>query len=231
MRTFSFLCFLIFILLSCTNNTEIGSGKDVDPESIYYDYRVWAEEGKDDVTVMLQYRFGGEDGTTLVMEEPGKVVLDGVELTADSARLTGAFYEMVKPVKEFLGPHTIVFTDRNKKEHREEFQFQPFTLAAEFPEKLKKEPFTVKLKDFPSAPTTIQLTMTDTSFASKDVNEEILIERGEIRIDSNKLKKLTTGPVSFEIFWDNERPVKNASKEGGRLLISYGLRRQFELVN
>jgi hypothetical protein len=222
---------LTISLAACTNNAEIGSAKDVNPESIYYDYRLWAEEGKDDATLMLQYRFGGENGTTLVLEEPCKVTVDGVPLQADSAKLAGAFYEMIRPLKEFTGKHTIVFTDANNKEHREEVNFQPFTLAAEFPEKLKKEPFTIKLNNFPSTPTNIRLVMTDTAFGSKDVNEEMLIEKGEIAVGMGKLNALEKGPVTLEIYLEDEKPLKNSSKEGGRMLVTYSVKRQFELVD
>ena len=229
MRTLCAFCLLSFFLFAC-KNAEIGNAKDVDPESIYYDYKVWAEEGREEVTVMLQYRFGGEQGTTLVLNEPEKVTLDGFELKVDSAQLTGVFYEMVKPVKQFTGKHTIVFTDRNRKEHKEEFSFELFMLAAEFPEKVKKEPFTVKLNGFPAEPTNVRLVMTDTAFGSKDVNEEMVIERGEIEIGNSKLSRLTKGPITFEIYMEEEKPLKNASKEGGRLIMTYGIKRHFELV-
>jgi hypothetical protein len=49
---------------SCTSN-EIGNSKDVNPDAVFFDYEVWAEEGKEDVTVNLQYRMGGKNGTTL----------------------------------------------------------------------------------------------------------------------------------------------------------------------
>ena len=231
MRTLSIFSLIIFSLAACDNNAEIGKAKDVKPESIYYDYKIWAEEGKEEATIMLQYRFGGEHGTTLVLDDPATVMFDGVELKVDSAKLTGAFYEVVKPVKELKGNHTIVFTDMNGKEHKENFSFEPFTLAAEFPEKVKKEPFTVKLNGFPPEPTNVRLVMTDTAFASKDVNEERVIERGELRIDSNELAALTKGPVTFEIYIEEEKPLKNPSKEGGRILITYGLKRHFEFID
>ncbi|MGZ5222520.1 MAG: hypothetical protein ACXWC7_20700, partial [Chitinophagaceae bacterium] len=213
MRTLSCLFMVVFVLAAC-DNVEIGYARDVDPETIYYDYKIWAEEGKDDATVMLQYRFAGKDGTTLVIEEPSKVTFDGEELKMDSAGFTGVYYEKIRPLKDFSGKHTIVFTDKNKKEHKEEFSFEPFTLAAEFPEKVKKEPFTIKLSNFPAEPANVRLVMMDTAVHSKSVNEEMTIKNGEIRIDSGMLNGLTKGPIVFEIYIEDEKPLKNASKEG-----------------
>ena len=63
-----FLISAVFSLLavSCTSN-EIGNSKDVNPESIYFDYRVWGDEESQDITVKLQYRFGGQNGRVAFM--------------------------------------------------------------------------------------------------------------------------------------------------------------------
>jgi hypothetical protein len=224
------LCF-IFTFIACLNKAGIDNTNDIDPENFYYDYKVWAEEGRDDVTVMMQYRLGGEEGTAVALEEPSKVFIDSIELKADSAKLTGIFYELIKPVEEFKGTHTIVFTDRNNKDHKEEFNFQLFALAEEFPEKVKKSPFIIKLKGLNAAPANVRLVITDTSLATLDVNEEMMIKGGEIKVNEQKLAALSKGPVTLEIYTEEERPLKNASKKGGRILITYGLRRQFELVD
>jgi len=222
------ICFVSSLMLvSCLNKAEIGEGKDVNPESIFYDYRIWAEEESPNVTVMLQYRFGGEEGTTLVLEEPSKVSLDGMPLRFDSAKLTGAFYEHVRPIEDFVGRHTIEFTDNKAEIHKETFQFLPFSLKEEIPETIKMQPFSINLKDFPAEPTKIRLVMIDTAFDSPDVNEEMMVRNGLIPVSQKFLSRLVEGPITMEIYREEETPLKNASKEGGRLLMTYGLRRQF----
>ena len=127
---------LVF-LFSCTSD-EIGNSKDVNPEAVFFDYEVWAEEGKEDVTVNLQYRMGGKNGTTLILDEPSKVILDGEQLKVDSAKVTGAYYEVQRPLASFAGKHTINFTDLNKKEYNEEFEFTPFSLEPDVPSTLNR---------------------------------------------------------------------------------------------
>lgn len=82
-----FLLFFIsastVFLFSC-NDAEIGSANDVEAEAIYFDYRVSGEEGNPEVTALLQYRFGGENGTTLTIDKPGIVSIDGEILKVDS---------------------------------------------------------------------------------------------------------------------------------------------------
>ena len=77
MKRFFPLLFILpsILLFACTSN-EIGNSKDVNPDAIYFDYKIWGEEGNENVTVKLQYRFGGQNGTTLTMEDPAKVELD-----------------------------------------------------------------------------------------------------------------------------------------------------------
>jgi len=215
---------------SCLNKAEEKTAEGPDPNFIYYDYRIQADEEKDAVTVMLQYRFGGEDGENLLLEEPSKASLDGIELKPDSARQTGAFYEVTQPLESFNGKHAIVFTDSREKEHRVEFSFEAFSLADELPERLAKKPFTIQLANFPKKGF-IQLVMIDTSYTTVDVNEEILVEDGKLSITAEMLANLSSGPIVLEILKEEEKPLKNASREGGRLLISYGLRREFELVD
>ncbi|MBS1656251.1 MAG: hypothetical protein JSU05_15470, partial [Bacteroidetes bacterium] len=68
--------FLLFAAIclqpSCASN-EIGNAKDVNPDAIFFDYKIWGDESKDIATCMLQYRFAGPNGTTLVLEDPSKV--------------------------------------------------------------------------------------------------------------------------------------------------------------
>src|SRR5258705_1633190 len=127
----------ILLFASCTSN-EIGNSKDVNPESIYFDYRVWSDDESDDMIVKLQYRFAGPNGTTLLLENPSKVELDGVAIKADSSKMNGAYYEISKPIKAATGKHSIVFTDMNKKQYREDFSFQSLTMKTKLPEIVKR---------------------------------------------------------------------------------------------
>jgi hypothetical protein len=181
--------------------------------------------------VRLQYRQGDENGQAARLQQPGAVTLDGDTLKADSAGFTGVFYETSKPLGGFGGMHRIVFSDGDKKQHEEEFSFTPFALETELPEKIKKEPFIIKLAGFPSSATRAQLVMIDTSFSSADVNEEVWVENGELKIDSSFLANLVSGPITMEIVKEDEEPLKNSPQNDGRFLFTYRLRRQFEFID
>jgi hypothetical protein len=225
--SFSTLILTLFFISSCTSN-EIANSKDVNPDAVFFDYEIWAEEGKDDVTVNLQYRMGGPNGTTLVLDEPSEVMLDGEKLQPDSAKFSGAYYELQKPTASFTGKHSIVFTDLNKKEYKEEFEFTPFNISPDVPAVLRRGDLVFNLKGLEPVDY-IRVLFTDTSFISKDINEVDTIKNGQLVISAERLSTLKNGPINFQLYKELEKSVKNGTREGGKLSITYGLKREFEL--
>lgn len=220
--------FFSFIISSCNSN-EIGNIRDVNPERIYFDYRVSAEEGSEYVTVLLQYRFGGVNGTTLVLEDPSKVELDGERIVSDSSRMTGAFYEIMKPAKDFHGKHSILFTDITKKEYREEFNFQPMIMRTEPPAMVHRDDLVFEM-DGLNPVDYVRILLTDTSFTSEGINRIDTVKNGRIFISKIDLQNLVNGPIQLEFYKENERSVKSRTEEGGKISVSYGLKREFQLT-
>ena len=217
----------ILFLLSCTSD-EIGSSKDVNPDAVFFDYEIWAEEGKEDVTINVQYRMGGKNGTTLVLDEPSKVLLDGEQLKVDSAKVTGAYYEIQRPVGSFPGKHSITFIDLNRKEYQEEFEFTPFSLDPDVPATLNRGDLVFNFTGLDSIHY-VNVILTDTSFNSADINDIDTVRNGRLVISAHRLSALVNGPINLQFHRELEKPMKNGTKEGGRLYIHYGLKREFEL--
>jgi hypothetical protein len=222
------LLFLFLLpLVSCDSN-EIGNSDDVKPSSIFFDYHVSGEEGEDNITVKLQYRFGGPHGTTLLLNDPSKVELDGQLLRADSSKLTGAFYEVQKPVQSFKGDHVIVFTDRDKKQYKESFHFEPLVLRTQLPKQVQSGDLVLDF-DGLEAEDVVRVVLTDTSFTSDGINRLDTVRNGRVLITSSDLQGLSNGPVNLEIYHETERPVKNSTPEGGIFSLTYGIKRDFIL--
>ncbi|MES1215092.1 MAG: hypothetical protein ABUT20_06225, partial [Bacteroidota bacterium] len=173
-------------------------------------------------------RFAGENGTTLVLNSPSKAELDGELIKADSSKMTGAFYEIMKPVKEFSGKHTITFTDINKKQYNEEFSFQPIVLLTEIPKEIERGDLLFELEGL-NPLDHVRVVVTDTSFASEEINRVDTVKNGRVIISKKDLETIVNGPVHLSLYKEDEKPVKNGTSEGGRLSISYGLKREFVL--
>lgn len=225
--TITLTVFISVLFLSCTSN-EIGNNKDVDPQSVYFDYRISGEEGRDNVTVFLQYRFSGPNGTTLVLENPAKVELDGKDIPVDSSKFSGAYYEVSVPAQDFTGKHSIIFTDLDKKEYKEEFDFQPVTLKTIIPKIFSRNDLVLNLDGL--APVDyVRVILTDTAFSSPDINRLDTVVNGSITISKKDLQKVVNGPVYLELTKETDKPVKEATREGGHFSFSYGIKRDFIL--
>ncbi len=218
---------LLLTISSCTSN-EIGNSKDVNPETIWFDYRIWGQEGTDEVTVKLQYRFAGETGTTLVLTEPSKVELDGRVVPVDSSKYAGAYYEMQEPVDSFKGKHTIVFTDVNKKQYKEEFHFHPMALRSKIPASLTRSDLVFELDGLEPVDY-VRVLLSDTSSKSEGINRVDTVKNGRLHLSKSQLGSLVNGPITLELIRESEKPVKSSTAEGGKIAVSYGLRREFSL--
>jgi len=226
---FPVIFFSAIIFFSCSSN-EIGNSKDVNPDAIYFEYKIWGEEKDSLVTVLLQYRMGGKNGTTLLPSSPAVVKLDGEALVVDSARLTGAFYEKQFPIKQFAGKHQISFVNLKGKEHKEEFSFEPFELVTKLDSQVKRGKMIFELSGL-SDGDSIRVIAVDTAFESNDINDFFVVKNGRITIPEAQLKNLVNGPVSFEFFKEEERELRNPSREGGKILVTYELRRETVIID
>jgi hypothetical protein len=227
----AFLGCIIFVSIlfisSCTSN-EIGSSKDVNPESIYFDYRVWGDEEGGDMTIKLQYRFAGKNGTTLLLEAPSKVEFDGVAIKADSSKRLGAYYEASRSVKDFAGKHSIVFTDLNGKQYREEFSFQPISFKTKVPATINRDDLVFEL-DGLAPQDYLHVMLNDTASFSEGIDRIDTIKNGRVAISKSELGKLVSGPIRLEISKEDEKRIKNGTPQGGRISIFYEIKREFEL--
>ena len=75
----------------------------------------------------------------------------------------------------------------------------------------------------------VRVLLTDTSFASDDINWIDTVKNGRVVISADDLRKVVNGPVHLELIKEIDKPVKNGTKEGGQFSFSYGLKREFVL--
>ena len=135
-------------------------------------------------------------------------------------------YTTVKDFFEaFAGEHKVELTTADGKQFSEEFSFLPFRLDQELPERLPRQPFAIQLQNMPERETRIRVVITDTSFSTPDVNEVIAVLKGQVEIDESMLGNLSNGPLILELYREEQRRLKNTPGHGGRISITYGLKR------
>jgi hypothetical protein len=134
----------------------------------------------------------------------------------------------VIPVREFTGRHSIVFTDHNNKEYKEEFEFGPISLKEEIPAALSRDTLIFKLEGLKTGDK-LHVLLTDTAYYSRGIDRVDTIQNGRIVISKQDLDNVKNGPVAIEFYKEEERSLKQTTIEGGKISISYGLKRVFEL--
>jgi len=223
------LLFLIVVinLVACKSN-ETGNAKDVNPETIYFDYQVSGDAGNEYVTVKLQYRFAGPNGTTLLLEAPSQVALDGTLIEADSSKMSGTYYETMLPAASFNGRHSIVFTGPDKKVYTEEFFYTAFGVKSGLPDTLTRGDWELELEGVQPADR-LEVMLTDTAFGSDGITRIDTLREGKLLIREADLNQLASGPITLLLSRETDKPVKNGTREGGRIATSYTLNHAFEL--
>lgn len=221
----------ITFLAGCLNNkNEVKDSKEIKANAIYFDYKIWGDEESGDITIKLQYRSGGAEGKAIGLKEPGNVEFDGEMLRKDSSRMNGVYYELSRPSKDFAGKHRIVYTNFEKNQYVEEFGFPVISLKKEMPETLNRKDLVFEL-DGLDTNDYVHIIFTDTFFYSRGIDKIDTIMNGRVTITQTELDNLRNGPVYLEIYKEEERSLKETSNKGGRLSLSYGLKRAFKLTN
>jgi hypothetical protein len=226
MKFSGYLIFLCVTLAGCSDST-MQPAKNM--RGLYFEYNIYGEEDKGEVTTVLRYHQAGPNGDNILIKQPGNVQLDGRILNPDSTHYTGIYYEQVKPVSSFSGKHSILYTSPDKKEYEQEFEFIPFTLVTWLPEKVKRRPFSILLNGIGDNQQ-VRVVMVDTSFATVDVNEMVVVRNNQLQINEQMLNALKNGPVTLELYKEEERPILISGKVSGRISITYRLKREFELT-
>ena len=215
--------------LAACNNIDETTEPDIDPNSIYFDYKITGDEESSEVTCLVQYRYGGPEGESLKLDSPSGVLLDNKPLLLDSAQQTGAFYEARIPMNEFIGNHTLTFTNLEGKKYNEAFQFSPFSIAQEMGDTVERGNISLPLEGTKDG-NKIRVVLIDTSFKTDDLNEVILVKGGSLTITKAQLKKVTNGPVTLQLYEEKDQRIKNGTGKGGNLSITYSITKEFELV-
>lgn len=210
---------IVFIMTACSSN-EIGNSRDVDPQAIFIEYTITQPNPGDDVWCRAQYRFGGKNGTTLLINSPGKVELDGQLMEADSSFFSGAYYQRHVAVNKFTGEHTLSFTDVNGKTYNEKFSFHPVICNA-VPETLARQ----KGLSFTASGfipgDTISLAISDTAASSPDIISTRHVINGAITVSPAELEHLYAGPLVIRLWRQADIPLSNPTSEGGHIIFDF----------
>ncbi|RYE27019.1 MAG: hypothetical protein EOP48_34750, partial [Sphingobacteriales bacterium] len=161
------LCSMVLLVAAC-NSGDKKSAVSKQPSKLYMDYKVTAEDGSENVVILLQFKNKKDDDKSIVLESGSQVTLDGEVVTADSASQTGVYYEVQRPLQGFAGKHTIVLTDKEGNAYEQEFEFNPVVLEG-LPAVISRQDLKISLGNSLKEEK-VQVLLTDTVFETADIN-------------------------------------------------------------
>lgn len=222
------LCLILPVVLTlgCIN-TDADADVLQETDDIYFDYQVRAQEGDDKLIVFLQFREYDEEGDAFTLPANMKIMFDGQQLVPDSSNMTGSYYEAYFPTIGFAGDHMITLVHGNKKEEIS-FHFSTLSLS-QLPDTIKRNELHLKL-DVPEG-SLVRVLLIDTVFENNGINRLDSIHNGILTLNAEELAGLAVGPVQMELILEHEKELRTPKTAGGRLAVSYSLRREFILVD
>lgn len=214
----------------CKEEEKAPAKKGLSGQSLFLEYQIWGDEEREYVTVLLQLRHKNNSGKTLKLNPPGFVALDGEALQPDSSRMSGYFYEALKPLPGFAGHHKITVVDENKEQASEEFEYTPFRLTSSIGDRVGKGGLSLRLSGL-KAEDRVRVILVDTVFSTPDINEMLPVVDGRLQISAELLTSVRTGPVTLLLFKEEERRIHHPAVSGGKIAVTYGVKREFDLVD
>ncbi len=188
---------------------------------MYQSYSISQYGETNDVDISCQFRFAGKNGTTLVLNNPSKIIFDNETLKVDSSAASGAYYATSKPVAGFLGTHHFEFTDINNKKWENSFTFSNFTLVNAPATASKKVPLVIPFDAGTLSPGDHLELYTNHSDSSFSVEYTVGTDTGNAFVVPVKaLERQQSNSLTLEAKLYKSVALQQASTEGGIINIT-----------
>jgi len=210
---------LALFISSCASN-EIGHSKDVNQDEIHQGYSINYDESRNETEVIAFFRFAGPNGTTLILNEPSKIELNGEVMNNVQSGL-GSYYS--KSVKGKLpdNEYVFAFSDITGKKFENKMDFRNMQIE-ELPKEIKKsDGLTIH---FPNKPEgrkeDLTVEISDDSTTVSEVWKNVVFER--VKFPKEKLDQLH-GKVKVNIHRNGLLELRQHAHAGGFFSSEYTL--------
>jgi len=209
---------IIMLFVRCASN-ETANSDTVMQSEIYQNYSVSYNMAERELTATASFRFGGANGTTLLLVKPSKVFFENQEMPNENNVFSGSYYEMniqsgVKP------SYTYVYTDGEGKSYTNHAFMIPVEIIACPTLVDKNEGFSVAWAYPLQNGESINLYVEDKSGNTASVYNNA-VGSTNIKMNAAELKNITTGTVNIYLVRENSRSLENATHLGGNITVKY----------
>lgn len=209
---------IIMLFVRCASN-ETANSDTVKQSEIYQNYSVSYNMAERELTATASFRFGGANGTTLLLVKPSKVFFENQEMPNENTVFSGSYYEMnlqsgVKP------SYTFVYTDGEGKSYTNHAFMIPAEIIACPTLVDKNEGFSVAWAYPLQNGESINLYVEDKSGNTTSVYNNA-VGSTSMKMNAAELKNITTGAVNIYLVRENSRSLENATHLGGNIAVKY----------
>jgi len=208
----------ITLFVQCASN-ETANSDSVKQSEIYQNYSVSYNMAEKELSATATFRFGGANGTTLLLVKPSSVLFENQEMPNENNVFSGTYYEMnlqagMKPGYQF------VYTDGDGKSYANRAVIIPAEITSAPGQIDKNEGFSVAW-DYPlQNGESIHLYVEDKSGSTSSVYNNA-VGSTTMKMNPEELKNLKTGDVNVFLIRENSRSLENATHLGGNMFVKY----------
>jgi len=227
MMALGFLLLANSTLVACSVDTV--SSKDVESEAIYQNYNADYYESSDSTRYWAQFRVGGWTGTTVQIDPPSKLQVNGLNMSGSN--FLGTSYAQATPGLATTTDFT--WTDKDGHVYENATTITPITLVSAPATVSVSAPYIVTLTGAPlgagdTVDASLHQTVGNTSVTVYGVYNS---GNGTVLFASSQLAQLYNGVATLDISRTHSAALADATAEGGSISGTYHLRSVGVMVN
>jgi hypothetical protein len=208
-----------FIMFSCASNETANSDK-VSQSEIYQIYSISYNAGDMELSARATFRFGGSNGTTLLLVKPSIVKFNNEEMPMEQGSFSGTYYEINKQ-SDFIKNASFHYINNDKKSYDNKISMEPIDIV-NFTSKLDTtQSYTLTWNGLPVGNAeTVTLVIEDKDFHNISVSSSI-VGANSLSFSSSELKGLTKGAANIYISRNANFSLKEGTHLGGSIYYTY----------
>ncbi len=210
---------VIFLLSACASNETANSDK-VSQSEIYQIYSVSYNSGDMELSARATLRFGGSNGTTLLLVKPSIVKFNNEEMSMEHGSFSGTYYEINKQ-SDFIKNATFHYVNNDKKVFDNKINMEPIEIEnyASILDTTKN--YSIIWNGLPVGNAeTITLVLEDKNYHNISVSTSI-VGATSLTFSPSDLKGLTKGSANIYISRKSDFSLKEGTHLGGSIYSTY----------
>lgn len=214
------ICLMISIIFINCKSTEVADSADVNQDKIYQSYNVTYNEEENTITTKAVFRFGGTNGTTLILSDPSNIIINGEEMKGGEEFLQGYLYRENNFKKKYT-EFEFIFTDTENKKYKNSLKIELIEFV-DLPDTIRKSQTNIiAWKGAPIQSNETVMLLIKTGETSDITISSDIKGANSISIDTASISNLSTGLANIQIVRKISKVLSESGDIGGVISGNY----------